>query len=60
MQPRPIIRYSITSFSIRSTDSLTDYSGGVKLVDLSGGVKFFDYPGVVKCFDYLGVVTYNG
>ena len=53
VQQRPINRYSVFSFSTRSVDSLTDYSGGVKLIDYSGGVKFFDYPGVVKCYDYL-------
>ena len=33
VQQRTINRYSIISFSIQSADSLTDYSGGVKLVD---------------------------
>ena len=52
VQQRPINQYSVISFSIRSADSLTDYSGGVKLVDSSVVVKFFDYPGVVKYFNY--------
>ena len=52
LQQTPINRYSVVSFIIRSADSLTDYSAGVKLVNESGGVKFFDYPGVVKCYDY--------
>ena len=52
VQQRPINRYSVISSSIRSADSLTDYSGEVKLVDYLGGVKLFDYPGVVKYFDY--------
>ena len=33
VQQRPINRFSVISFSIRSADSLTDYSGGVKLID---------------------------
>ena len=33
IQQRPISRYSVISFRIRSADSLTDYSRGVKLVD---------------------------
>ena len=52
VQQRLINIYSFISFSIRSADSPTDYSGGVKLIDSSGGIKFLDYPGVVKYFDY--------
>ena len=33
VQQRLIGRYSLIRFSIRSAGSLTDYSGGVKLVD---------------------------
>ena len=44
VQQRPINRYSVISFRIRSADSLSEYSGGVKSVDYPGVVKYFDCP----------------
>ena len=43
VQQRPINRYSVVSFSIRSADSLTDYLGVVSFTGYPVSVKNFDY-----------------